>query len=92
VHDSYIENCNEKHKVILALLILALRYKEPESFFDGWQLSVGIELVDDIGYLLLIWSAVWPLVYISRQSMILGFLVAGVLIGPSGPFSLIKDT
>jgi hypothetical protein len=92
VHDSYIENCNEKHKVILALLILALRYKEPESFFDGWQLSVGIELVDDLGYLLLIWSAVGPLVYISRQSMILGFLVAGVLIGPSGPFSLIKDT
>jgi hypothetical protein len=92
VHDSYIENCNEKHKVILALLILALRYKEPESFFDGWQLSVGIELVDDLGYLLLIWSAVGPLVYISRQSMILGFLVAGVLVGPSGPFSLIKDT
>gem|GEM_PF-3188492 len=55
-------------------------------------MSVGIELVDDLGYLLLIWSAVWPLVYISRQSMILGFLVAGVLIGPSGPFSLIKDT
>jgi monovalent cation:H+ antiporter-2, CPA2 family len=37
-------------------------------------------------------SAVGPLAYISRQSMILGFLVAGVLIGPSGPFSLIKDT
>jgi monovalent cation:H+ antiporter-2, CPA2 family len=37
-------------------------------------------------------SAVGLLVYISRQSMILGFLVAGVLIGPSGPFSLIKDT
>jgi hypothetical protein len=87
VHDSYIENCNEKRKVILAL-----RYKEPESFFDGWQLSVGIELVDDLGYLLLIWSAVGALAYIFRQSMILGFLVAGVLIGPSGPFSLIKDT
>jgi Kef-type K+ transport system membrane component KefB len=55
-------------------------------------LSVGIELVDDLGYLLLIWSAVGPLAYISRQSVILGSLVAGVLIGPSGPFSLIKDT
>jgi phosphoribosylformimino-5-aminoimidazole carboxamide ribonucleotide (ProFAR) isomerase len=49
VHDSYIENCNEKYKVILAL-----SHKEPESFFDGWQLSVGIELVDDLAYLLLI--------------------------------------
>ncbi len=37
-------------------------------------------------------SAVGPLAYIFRQSMILRFLVAGVLIGPPGPFSLIKDT
>jgi len=81
VHDSYIENCNEKHKVVLAL-----PYKEPESFFDGWQLSVGIELVDDLGYLLLLWSAVGPLTYIFRQSMILGFLVAGVLIAPPDHF------
>jgi len=44
-------------------------------------LSVGIELVDDLGYLLLISSVFGgALAYIFRQSMILGFLVAGVLI------------
>jgi CPA2 family monovalent cation:H+ antiporter-2 len=55
-------------------------------------LSVGIELVGDLGYLLLICSAAGALSYIFRQPMILGFLVAGILIGPSGPFSLIKNT
>jgi CPA2 family monovalent cation:H+ antiporter-2 len=55
-------------------------------------LSVGIELVGDLGYLLLVCSAVGALAYIFRQPLILGFLVAGILIGPFGPFSLIKDT
>lgn len=32
------------------------------------------------------------LAYILRQPLILGFLVAGILIGPFGPFGLIKDT
>ena len=51
----------------------------------------GIELVGDLGYLLLIAAAVGTLAYIFRQPMILGFLVAGVLIGPFGPLSLIKN-
>jgi CPA2 family monovalent cation:H+ antiporter-2 len=55
-------------------------------------LSIGIELVGDLGYLLLVCSGVGALAYILRQPMILGFLVAGILIGPFGPFSLIKDT
>jgi CPA2 family monovalent cation:H+ antiporter-2 len=55
-------------------------------------LSVGIELVGDLGYLLLACSAVGALAYIFKQPMILGFLVAGILIGPFGPFGLIKDT
>jgi monovalent cation:H+ antiporter-2, CPA2 family len=54
-------------------------------------LSAGIELVGDLGYLLLICSAVGALTYIFKQPMILGFLIAGILIGPFGPFSLIKD-
>ena len=54
-------------------------------------MSAGIELVGDLGYLLLICSAVGALAYIFKQPMILGFLIAGVLIGPFGPFSLIKD-
>jgi CPA2 family monovalent cation:H+ antiporter-2 len=54
-------------------------------------LSAGIELVGDLGYLLLICSAVGALAYIFKQPMILGFLIAGILIGPFGPFSLIKD-
>lgn len=53
---------------------------------------MGIELVGDLGYLLLVCSGVGALAYIFRQPMILGFLVAGILIGPFGPFSLIKDT
>jgi CPA2 family monovalent cation:H+ antiporter-2 len=55
-------------------------------------LSVGIELVGDLGYLLLISAGVGALAYIFKQPMILGFLVAGILIGPFGPFPLIKDT
>jgi CPA2 family monovalent cation:H+ antiporter-2 len=55
-------------------------------------LSAGIELVGDLGYLLLVCSGVGALAYIFKQPMILGFLVAGILIGPFGPFSLIKDT
>lgn len=55
-------------------------------------MSAGIELVGDLGYLLLVCSGVGALAYIFKQPMILGFLVAGILIGPFGPFSLIKDT
>jgi len=55
-------------------------------------LSAGIEFVGDLGYLLLVCSAVGALAYILRQPMVLGFLVAGILIGPFGPFGLIKDT
>lgn len=54
-------------------------------------MSIGIELVGDLGYLLLVCSGVGALAYILRQPMVLGFLVAGILIGPFGPFSLIKD-
>jgi CPA2 family monovalent cation:H+ antiporter-2 len=35
---------------------------------------------------------VGALAYILKQPMILGFLVAGILIGPFGPFGLIQDT
>jgi CPA2 family monovalent cation:H+ antiporter-2 len=55
-------------------------------------LTVGIELVGDLGYLLLVCSGVGALAYILKQPMVLGFLVAGILIGPFGPFGLIKDT
>jgi CPA2 family monovalent cation:H+ antiporter-2 len=55
-------------------------------------LTVGIELVGDLGYLLLVCSAVGALAYVLRQPMVLGFLIAGILIGPFGPFGLIKDT
>ncbi len=55
-------------------------------------MSIGIELVGDLGYLLLVCSAVGALAYVFRQPLILGFLIAGILIGPFGPFSLIKDT
>lgn len=52
----------------------------------------GIELVGDLGYLLIVCSGVGALAYLLKQPMILGFLVAGILIGPFGPFSLIKST
>jgi CPA2 family monovalent cation:H+ antiporter-2 len=55
-------------------------------------LVAGIELVGDLGYLLLICAGVGALAYIFKQPMILGFLVAGILIGPFGPFKLIQDT
>jgi monovalent cation:H+ antiporter-2, CPA2 family len=55
-------------------------------------LTVGIELVGDLGYLLLVCSTVGALAYILKQPMMLGFLIAGILIGPFGPFGLIKDT
>jgi monovalent cation:H+ antiporter-2, CPA2 family len=55
-------------------------------------LTVGIELVGDLGYLLLVCSTVGALAYILKQPMMLGFLIAGIPIGPFGPFGLIKDT
>ncbi|MEM3065508.1 MAG: cation:proton antiporter [Candidatus Nitrosotenuis sp.] len=51
----------------------------------------GIEVIGDLGYLLLVSAAVGIIAYILRQPLVLGFLVAGILIGPFGPFSLIKD-
>ena len=54
-------------------------------------MSAGIELVGDLGYLLLVSSAVGAIAYIFKQPLVLGFLVAGMLIGPFGPFSLIKN-
>jgi CPA2 family monovalent cation:H+ antiporter-2 len=55
-------------------------------------LIVGIELVGDLGYLLLMCAGVGALAYIFKQPMILGFLIAGILIGPFGPFKLIQST
>ncbi len=55
-------------------------------------MTAGIELVGDLGYLLLVCSAVGALAYILKQPMVLGFLIAGILIGPFGPFGLINDT
>ncbi|MGQ0772559.1 MAG: cation:proton antiporter domain-containing protein [Nitrososphaerota archaeon] len=54
-------------------------------------MSAGIEIIGDLGYLLLVSAAVGIVAYILRQPLVLGFLVAGILIGPFGPFSLIKD-
>jgi CPA2 family monovalent cation:H+ antiporter-2 len=51
----------------------------------------GVELIGDLGYLLLVAAGVGAVAYIFRQPIILGFLVAGILIGPFGPFSLIKN-
>lgn len=51
----------------------------------------GIEVIGDLGYLLLVSATVGIIAYILRQPLVLGFLVAGILIGPFGPFSLIKD-
>jgi len=55
-------------------------------------LTNGIELVGDLGYLLIVCSGVGAIAYILKQPMVLGFLVAGILIGPFGPLSLIKNT
>ncbi len=54
-------------------------------------MSAGIELIGDLGYLLLFSAAVGIIAYILRQPLVLGFLVAGILIGPFGPLNLIKD-
>ncbi|NWG37259.1 MAG: cation:proton antiporter [Nitrososphaera sp.] len=55
-------------------------------------MTVGIELVGDLGFLLLICAGVGALAYIFKQPMVLGFLVAGILIGPFGPFKLVQNT
>lgn len=54
-------------------------------------MNIGIELLGDLAYLLITCAAVGALAYVLRQPLILGFLVAGILIGPFGPFSLIKN-
>ncbi len=53
---------------------------------------MGIELVGDLGFLLLMCAGIGALAYIFKQPMILGFLIAGILIGPFGPFKLIQST
>ncbi len=55
-------------------------------------MTAGIELVGDLGYLLLVCSGAGALAYILKQPLVLGFLIAGILIGPFGPLSLIKNT
>lgn len=55
------------------------------------DLNIGIELLGDLAYLLITCAGVGALAYILKQPLILGFLVAGILIGPFGPFSLIKN-
>lgn len=55
-------------------------------------MAAGIELVGDLGYLLLVCSGIGALAYIFKQPMILGFLVAGILIGPFGPLKLVQNT
>lgn len=52
----------------------------------------GIEIIGDLGYLLLFSAAIGIIAYVLKQPLVLGFLVAGILIGPFGPFHLIKDT
>ncbi len=54
-------------------------------------MSAGIEIIGDLGYLLLFSAAIGIIAYILRQPLVLGFLVAGILIGPFGPLNLIKD-
>ena len=54
-------------------------------------MTLGIELLGDLAFLLIACAAVGALAYILKQPLILGFLVAGILIGPFGPFSLIKN-
>lgn len=53
--------------------------------------GMGIELVGQLGYLLLMCGAVGVVAYVFKQPLVLGFLIAGMLIGPFGPFSIIKD-
>lgn len=54
-------------------------------------MTLGIELLGDLAFLLMACAAVGALAYILKQPLILGFLVAGILIGPFGPLSLIKN-
>lgn len=54
-------------------------------------MNIGIELLGDLSFLLIACAAVGALAYILRQPLILGFLVAGILIGPFGPLGLIKN-
>ena len=51
----------------------------------------GIEIIGDLGYLFLVCAGVGLLAYLFRQPLVLGFLIAGIFIGPFGPFSLIKN-
>jgi hypothetical protein len=46
--------------------------------------GTGIELVGDLGYLLLMCAGVGAIAYIFRQPLVLGFLIAWILIGPFG--------
>lgn len=54
-------------------------------------MNLGIELLGDLAFLLIACAGVGALAYVLRQPLILGFLAAGILIGPFGPFSLIKN-
>jgi CPA2 family monovalent cation:H+ antiporter-2 len=70
---------------------LTLAYKIRNYLYFTEHLTIGIELIGDLGYLLLLCSLIGAAAYILRQPLILGFLIAGMLIGPFGPFSLIKN-
>ncbi|MCE9651702.1 MAG: cation:proton antiporter [Nitrosarchaeum sp.] len=54
-------------------------------------MNLGIELLGDLAFLLIACAAVGALAYVLRQPLILGFLAAGIMIGPFGPLSLIKN-
>ena len=54
-------------------------------------MNIGIELLGDLAFLLIACAAVGALAYVLKQPLILGFLAAGILIGPFGPFGLIKN-
>jgi len=54
-------------------------------------MNIGIELLGDLAFLLIACAGVGALAYILKQPLILGFLVAGILIGPFGPLGLIKN-
>lgn len=54
-------------------------------------MNLGIDLLGDLAFLLIACAAVGALAYILRQPLILGFLAAGILIGPFGPLGLIKN-
>lgn len=52
--------------------------------------GTGIELLGDLGYLLLMCADLGALAYIFSQLLVLGFIVAGILIGPLDPFPSYK--